>query len=132
MPYKTCLVVDDEAPIRNVMRTILERQQFQVMEAENAVQAADIVQKLGDAIDLIVTDIYMPGGDGVTFACSVRESFPLLPIILVSGYGDPPWKRYSSTSFVFVPKPFLPATLLSAVDKAQEMMKLRRKVTSSA
>lgn len=113
------------------MRTILERNQFQVIEAENGIQAADTVQKLGDAIDLIVSDIRMPGGDGITFACAVRESFPLLPIILVSGYAEPPWKRYPSTSFVFVPKPFLPATLLSAVTKAKEIMSLRKKAMAA-
>jgi two-component system cell cycle sensor histidine kinase/response regulator CckA len=131
MANKNCLVVDDEPSVRAYMRTILERDQFQVIEAENGVQAAKTVQELGDAIDLIVTDIYMPGGDGLTFASSVRESFPLLPIILVSGYGDPPWKRFPSTSFGFVPKPFLPATLLAAVAKANETMALRKKAASS-
>ena len=112
------------------MRTILERDQFQVIEAENGVQAAKTVQELGDAIDVIVTDIYMPGGDGLTFASSVREAFPLLPIVLVSGYGDPPWKRFPSTSFGFVPKPFLPATLLAAIAKVQETMALRKNAVS--
>ena len=131
MPHETCLVVDDESSVRAFMRTILERNQFQVIEAENGVQGADTVQRLGDAIDLIVSDIRMPGGDGITFVCAVRESFPLLPIILVSGYAEPPWKRYPSTSFVFVPKPFLPATLLSAITKAKEIMSLRKKAISA-
>jgi DNA-binding NtrC family response regulator len=130
MPEKTCLVVDDEPSVRAYLRTILERDQFQVIEAENGVQAADTVQKLGEAIDLIVTDIYMPGGDGLTFASSVRESLPLLPIVLISGYGDPPWKRLPCASFAFVPKPFLPATLRSAVAKANETMALRKKAAS--
>jgi two-component system cell cycle sensor histidine kinase/response regulator CckA len=129
MANKTCLVVDDEPSVRAYIRTILERNQFQVIEAENGFQAAQTVQQLGEAIDLIVTDIYMPGGDGLTFASSVRESLPRLPIILVSGYGDPPWKRFPSTSFAFVPKPFLPATLLSAVSKANAMMAPRKDAT---
>jgi FixJ family two-component response regulator len=79
---------------------------------------------------LIVTDIYMPGGDGLTFASSVRESLPLLPIVLISGYGDPPWKRLPCASFAFVPKPFLPATLRSAIAKANETMALRKKAAS--
>jgi DNA-binding NtrC family response regulator len=125
---QTCLVVDDESSVRAFLRAILERNQFQVIEAEDVGQAAQAVQNLGDGIDLIVTDIRMPGGDGITFAASVRESFPLLPIILISGYTEPPWKRYPSTSFVFVPKPFLPATLLSAIAKAKETMALRKRV----
>jgi CheY-like chemotaxis protein len=131
IPRETCLVVDDEPPVRAFMRAILERKQFQVIEAENGAQAAGMVQKLGDAIDLIVTDIRMPGGDGITLACSVRDSFPLLPIILVSGYAEPPWKRYPSAAFVFVPKPFLPATLLAAVARAKDMMAMKRKALSS-
>ena len=130
MPHETCLVVDDESSVRAFVRTILERNQFRVVEAENVGQAAQTVQNVGDAIDLIVSDIRMPGGDGITFASSVRESFPLLPIILVSGCAEPPWERYPSTSFVFVPKPFLPATLLSAITQAKEMMALRKKVIS--
>ena len=130
MPNKTCLVVDDESSVRVYIRTILERNQFQVIEAENGQEAARVVQQLGDTVDVIVTDIYMPGGDGLTFASSVRESFPLLPIILVSGYGDPPWKRFPSTSFGFVPKPFLPATLLAAIAKENETMAMRKKAVA--
>ena len=130
MPHETCLVVDDESSVRAFLRAILERNQFHVIEAESAVKAAQTVQHFGDTIDLIVSDIRMPGGDGITFASSVRDSFPLLPIILISGYAEPPWKRYPSTSFVFVPKPFLPATLLSAITQAKEKMTLRRRVIS--
>ena len=130
MHHETCLIVDDESAVRTFVRMVLERNQFRVVEAENVGQAAHTVQNFGDTIDLIVTDIRMPGGDGITFASSVRESIPLLPIILISGYAEPPWKRYPSTSFVFVPKPFLPATLLSAITQAKEKMTLRRRVIS--
>ena len=66
---------------------------------------------LGDAVDLIVSDIQMPGGDGVSFAHSVRELFADVPVILVSGSAQPP----GAEEFEFVEKPFAPAELLQAV-----------------
>ena len=127
MQSKTCLILDDESSVRAYVKAILERELFQTLEAEDGIQALRMVEKLGDLLDLIVSDIKMPGGDGVTFVCSVRESFPVLPIILISGYAELELQRHPSVSFEFVRKPFLPPTLLIAIEKATKMMKLRRK-----
>jgi CheY-like chemotaxis protein len=123
---KTCLIVDDESSVRAYVKAILEREQFQTFEAQDGIQALRIVDKLGDLLDLIVSDIKMPRGDGVTFVCAVRESFPVLPIILISGYAELELQRHPSTSFELVHKPFLPPALLRAVENATNMMKLRR------
>jgi DNA-binding NtrC family response regulator len=105
------------------VKAVLEQEQFRTFEAEDGIQGLRLVEKLGDVLDLIVSDINMPNGDGVTFVCAVRESFPVLPIILISGYLD--HELNSNISFEFVRKPFLPATLLTAIDNAMKMMKLR-------
>jgi two-component system cell cycle sensor histidine kinase/response regulator CckA len=123
VPPKTCLIVDDESSVRAYVRVVLEQEQFRTFEAEDGIQALRLVEKLGDALDLIVSDINMPNGDGVTFVCCVRELFPVLPIILISGYTDQ--ELHSSIFFEFVRKPFLPVTLLTAIDNATKMMKLR-------
>jgi CheY-like chemotaxis protein len=62
-------------------------------------------------VDLIVSDIQMPNGDGLSFAKAVKKSFLAVPVILVSGNGQP------DARFEFLKKPFLPATLVSAVRK---------------
>ena len=66
-------------------------------------------RELGDDVVLIVSDIQMPNGDGVTFAHAVKAAFPALPIILVSGGAEP------SPEFGFIRKPFQPGTLVKAV-----------------
>ena len=127
VPSKTCLIVDDESSVRAYVKAILEPEQFQTLEAEDGIAALRIVEKLGDLLDLIVSDIKMPGGDGVTVVSSVRELFPALPIILVSGYAELEPQRHPTTCFEFVQKPFRPATLLGAIENATRMMKLRMK-----
>jgi CheY-like chemotaxis protein len=86
-----------------------------------------LVENLGDALDLIVSDVQMPGGDGLTFACAVRELFPTLPIVLISGRGEPELQERLSAPFEFVRKPFLPHTLLTGIENAVNTMKLRKK-----
>ena len=114
MSEKVCLVVDDEASVRQFITTVLRSDGFQTLEAENGVQALELLRKLDGAVDLLVSDIQMPNMDGITLACSVRAQFPAIPLILVSGYADA--ERNSLSSGVhFVQKPFVKATLLDAV-----------------
>jgi len=86
-----------------------------------------LIEDLTDAVDLIVSDIEMPGGDGMTLLCSVRESFPVIPIVLISAYSEPERQRYPSFSFEFIQKPFPPEILLTAIRKATKMMELRKR-----
>ena len=80
----TALVVDDEPSIRAYLKVILARKQFQTVQAENGVSGLHIAEELGDALDLIVSDVEMPDGDGLTFVGTVRASYPSIPIIVVS------------------------------------------------
>jgi two-component system, cell cycle sensor histidine kinase and response regulator CckA len=97
---KLSLVVDDEPSVRMFVRAILQREQFDTLEAGSGNSALAIVKSLNGAIDLIVTDVQMPNGDGLTFASEVRRLFPSVPIILISGYHQP------DSKFEFVEKPF--------------------------
>jgi two-component system cell cycle sensor histidine kinase/response regulator CckA len=105
------LVVDDEPSVRRYMSTILQREDFRTLEAQDGAHALQIVQELGGGVDLIVSDIQMPNGDGLSFAQAIKATFPAVPVILVSGNARP------DADFEFVKKPFLPATLLSVVRK---------------
>lgn len=127
MSTRSCLIVDDEPSIRAYVKAILEREQFQTLEAQNGVEALHMVEKLGEILDLIVSDIRMPDGDGITFACAVREIFPTLPIVFISGYAEVERQQHPSGAFEFVQKPFLPGTLLEAMENAKKMMALRAK-----
>jgi len=103
------LVVDDDPSVRTYIASVLRRENFETLEAEGGRKAFEIVQKLGGKVDLIVTDIQMPDGDGITFANSVRMLFPSIPILIVSGCIRP------NAEFEFVEKPFSAATMLNVV-----------------
>src|ERR1700758_5322235 len=109
MGQRISLVVDDEPAVRKYIAAILNQEHLQTVEAEDGADGLRIVQERGDDVVLIVSDIQMPKGDGVTFAHAVKAAFPTLPIILVSGGAEP------SPGFGFIRKPFQPSTLMKAV-----------------
>src|SRR5208337_5505424 len=109
MGQRISVVVDDEPAVRKYIAAILNREHLQTVEAGDGADGLRIVKELGDDVVLIVSDIQMPNGDGVTFAHAVKAAFPALPIILVSGGAEP------SPEFGFIRKPFQPGTLVKAV-----------------
>jgi len=60
MSHKISLVVDDEPSVRNFIRAVLQSDGFQTIEAENGVQALELMRKPGTGVDLLVSDIKMP------------------------------------------------------------------------
>jgi len=110
MVDRISLVVDDDPSIRKYISMILQQEHFRSIEAEDGVRGLQIVRELGDGLDLIVSDVQMPKGDGLIFARAVRKSFPAVPIILVSGRGEPA-ERFDG----FVEKPFQASELRQAV-----------------
>ena len=108
-----CFIVDDEPVIRKYLRRMLERIEIQSLEADNAVEALRLLQKLGGQVDLLIADIKMPGEmDGIDLAYSVQNSFSSLPVILISGFVDK-----VPAGFTYIRKPFMPDELLKAIDK---------------
>jgi len=117
MPEHICLIVDDVGAIRGYLALILKERGFQSLEAATATEALKIVQKLSGGLDLIVTDIKLPGDmNGVDLAHSIRYAFPVIPIIVISGYANV--GSLETAGFQFIPKPFMRKTILDAVDRA--------------
>lgn len=116
MNDRICPLVDDEPAIRSYMRAILEPERFQCLEASNVAEALSLAQKLGGRLDLVITDIKMPGDvDGLDLAYSIRNSYPAIPVILISGFADEEAVFRAAAIFKFIRKPFVPATILAAV-----------------
>jgi CheY-like chemotaxis protein len=114
MDQPLCLIVDDEPALRTYLRALLQRNGIQTLEAENAVEALRILHKLGGEIDLLITDIQMPGDiDGLDLAYSVKDRFSFVPVILISGDAEK-----APTGFRFVRKPFSAGAILDAIGKA--------------
>lgn len=85
--FESCiLVVDDEANIRRSLQRLLRRQGYDVAEAESAAVAKDILSS--QAIDLILTDLRMPGEDGVELLQYAVEHHPHVGRVLVTGHAD--------------------------------------------
>ncbi|HTS88015.1 MAG TPA: response regulator [Gemmatimonadales bacterium] len=115
------LVVDDDVTSRAAMRRILEHEGYTVIVAEHAEDALRLLERTHVPVDLIITDVQMPGMGGDALASRVRESSPDLPVIFVSGeprYDTLPGSVGGPARFLL--KPFLPAELLAAVEGALE------------
>jgi two-component system cell cycle sensor histidine kinase/response regulator CckA len=106
---KTILVVDDEAGTRGLISLILRQGGYDVLEAEDSETAAKIHQRYQGEIDLLLTDISLPGPSGCDLAAALRESEPDLQVMFMSGL--PEGEAYSP----FLRKPFGVAELLRQV-----------------
>ena len=79
------LVIDDEEPVRTVLRQMLEKEGYRVEEAPNGAVGMKL---LGDhPTDLIITDLFMPEKEGIETMIEVRKHFPQVKIIAMSGGG---------------------------------------------
>ena len=84
MPYKV-LVVDDEEPVRNLFRDLLNREKHDVKFVASAEEALDWIEK--DEFDIMLLDIKLPGISGVEALKLAKEKRPELTVIMITGYG---------------------------------------------
>lgn len=113
------LLVEDEALIRLVLAEELVLAGFEVCEAEDGTQAANLIQTPPAAFTLLITDIHMPGGlDGIQVAHLMRARFPRVPITYITGRPDALDRlgRLGATE-TLLPKPFAPSSLLAAAQR---------------
>jgi PAS domain S-box-containing protein len=80
------LVIDDEAPVRTALRRMLALQGYRIVEAQSGRDALALFQEHGDAIALVLTDVFMPEMNGPEIAARLHEQRPSLPVIFMSGY----------------------------------------------
>jgi len=123
MSGPVCLIVDDEPTIRHFLQATLEREQLQTLEAGTGAQAMGIIQKLAGRLDLVVTDIVMPGDvSGIDLAHWVRHSYPAIPVILISGHADEQMVRQLPPHSTLMRKPFVMQTFLNVVQAALKVI----------
>lgn len=79
------LVIDDEVQVRTMLRQMLERSGYEVMDAEDGEGAIQLHRE--QPADLIITDIIMPGKEGIATISELLRNFPELKIIAISGGG---------------------------------------------
>lgn len=105
---RTVLVVDDESHVRSLIKSILERQGYRVLEAQDGQEALGICKRLGPTVDLLLTDIVMPVMDGIQLSECASAILPELPILYMSGQCEMDVVRHNIEikGFEFVRKPF--------------------------
>jgi signal transduction histidine kinase len=102
------LLVEDEAIVRELTVQILESDGYQVLEAMNGTEALRIAGEHGAPIDLLLTDMMMPGMNGKELANKLRLHHPDMRILFMSGYDDQQidLKDVAGGDIAFLPKPF--------------------------
>ncbi len=112
------LIVDDEKAIRDTIRTILVEEGYKVKTAENIYAAK---QKLeSEAFHIVLLDIWLPDGNGLAFLKEIKNSFPDINVIIITGHGkiEDAVKAIKMGAFDFIEKPFSIKKLLSCVAQA--------------
>ncbi|MDE3157063.1 MAG: response regulator [Acidobacteriota bacterium] len=118
----TIMLVEDEDSVRELVREILQRQGYTVLEAETAEQALAVIASHTGRLDLLLTDVVMPGMSGVALADRLRETHPGLGALYMSGYVDQSLTDFGDPARAtrFLQKPFTLEALLRSVRAALE------------
>ena len=118
----TVLLVEDEDAVRLFAARALRSKGYRVLEAANGESALDVISGGDQPIDLIVSDIVMPGMDGQTLVRLVRQELTKVKIILMSGYAEDglAGDHEEDPSIRFLPKPFTLAELAGSVKEVME------------
>ncbi|PTS82459.1 DNA-binding response regulator [Pseudomonas sp. HMWF032] len=118
------IVVDDEAAIREAVQQWLELSGFSVHSCTTAQAALALVDR--DYPGILISDVRMPGTDGLQLLDSVLERDRDLPVILITGHGDVPMavQALRQGAYDFIEKPFTPERLLDSVRRALDKRRL--------
>jgi two-component system, cell cycle sensor histidine kinase and response regulator CckA len=108
----TVLLVEDEEAVRELVRMILQRAGYSVMEAANADEAETLLAAAGTA-DLLLTDVLMPGRSGFELFTRLRRKFPSLRVLFISGYSD--YAMSVEGNLAFLEKPFSAEGLIAKI-----------------
>jgi PAS domain S-box-containing protein len=118
----TVLVVEDEESVRKLVKLTLVAQGFRVLEAEGERDAMRLHERYHGPIDLLLTDVVLPGKSGREIAKAFASLRPGMRVMFMSGYAEDPLLSQSieKTGAVFLGKPFTPVQLLAKVMEALE------------
>lgn len=132
------LIIDDEKPIRNALRDILEYEKMQVEESATGTEGLQKLEK--DKFDLVLCDIKMPGIDGIEVLEKIIENGYATPVVMISGHGtiETAVEAVKKGAFDFIAKPLdlnrLLVTVRNALDKSiivNENKVLKKKISKT-
>lgn len=126
-PKARILIVDDEAGIRLSLKGILgEDEGHLVLECETAEDAFELIAR--ELPDLVFLDIWLPGMDGIEALSRIKESYPQLPVIMISGHGniETAVSAIKAGAHDFIEKPLSLEKIVLAVNRTLEFVLLKR------
>jgi two-component system cell cycle sensor histidine kinase/response regulator CckA len=118
-PRQTVLVVDDEEGLRTLVCRTLRAEGYGTLEAAHGAEALEVIEQAAEPVDLVVTDVVMPGMDGRELGRRLAQRWPTLPILYISAYDVNDIFRRGSprSSAPFLQKPFPAEELITSVQQ---------------
>jgi CheY-like chemotaxis protein len=117
VPSPTILIVDDEPRLLTALREILEDAGYGVLSAPNGPEALRVVTHHPDPIDLVVTDLLMPGMGGLDLARQLFVERPTVKVLFLSGYADKETIAAAGLAAPILQKPISANALLAKVQE---------------
>lgn len=122
------LVVDDYPEIRNAFVRIFTKSGMVVQEAKSGIEAADLLDR-DPLIEVVLADVSMPK-NGYTLLEHVRKTYPIVEVVMTSGYDLDTERARKLGAFGFLPKPFNLSQAVLLVERAAEFRRLKMAATS--
>jgi two-component system response regulator PilR (NtrC family) len=123
---RTVLIVEDEQVLRESMASLLEGEDYEVLQAANGQEAYDLAVK--QSVDLVLSDVRMPEMDGLTLLSHLRQLAPETPVIMITAYGtiDTAVQAMRTGAWDYLLKPVQFEDLLLKIERALEFGEMRR------
>jgi len=123
---ETILIVDDERNYLLVLKALLADAGYEVITCDNAGEALEVTSS--HDLDLVITDMRMPGVDGMEFLVQLRSLQPEIPVIMMTAYAtvEKAVEAMKSGAFDYITKPFKNEELILTIRKALEMHRLKQ------
>jgi len=121
------LIIDDEPDMLKLLSMIIrEKSPYEVTTTNNPVEAIELVKKGG--FDLVISDLKMPGLDGIEIIEAVKRLDEDTPVVIITAYGtvESASEAMLKGGFDFITKPFRKEQILFTIDKALKWLKLQK------
>jgi DNA-binding NtrC family response regulator len=129
---RTILLVEDEPFVRAATCSILEHAGFDVLAAEDAHAAMKVYDECSQTIDLVMTDMVLPGRNGQQLGQDLRERSPRVVVLVTSGYFNPEYEVEEAESRTyFLAKPYSRRTLLEKIETILGISGLAHRATQA-
>jgi DNA-binding NtrC family response regulator len=124
--FSRILVVDDEEPMRHMLELLLRRAGFEVLSVAGGEAALELVSR--EPVDVVLSDVRMPGLDGLALAERLTASHPEITLVMMSAFGtvELALEAMQRGAYDYISKPFKQDEVILTLRKAEERLRLRR------